>query len=71
MTMGHVEKKNWKLKEGIQMDADTANEVARMACALKSISSFAMLAYEQDDVPEDLQLLVDDGLEAMQNIFEW
>jgi hypothetical protein len=69
--MNKVEKKNWTLQDGVQMDAKTADEVARMACALKSISAFATLAYENEEVPEDLQLLVDDGLEAMQLIFKW
>ena len=71
MTMGKMEKKNWKLQDGIQMDAATTDEVAKIACALKSLSAYAALAYEQDDVPADLQPLVDEGLEAMQKIFKW
>ncbi|MFA7239277.1 MAG: hypothetical protein WC091_04130 [Sulfuricellaceae bacterium] len=71
MTMGQMEKKNWTLQDGIQMDAATANEVAKIACALKSLSAYAALAYEQDDVPADLQPLVDEGLDAMQKIFKW
>lgn len=71
MTMGSMEKKNWTLQDGIEMDATTANEVAKIACALKSLSAYAALAYEQDDVPAELQPLVDEGLEAMQNIFKW
>jgi len=69
--MGQMEKKNWTLQDGIQMDAATANEVAKIACALKSLSAYAALAYEQDDVPADLQPLVDEGLDAMQKIFKW
>ena len=71
MTMTKMEKKNWTLQDGVSMDADTATEVAKIACALKSLSVYAALAYEQDDVPADLQPLVDDGLEAMQKIFKW
>ena len=71
MTMSKMEKKNWQLQEGVQMDAATANEVAKIACALKSLSAYAALAYEQEDVPTDLQPLVDDGLEAMQKLFKW
>lgn len=71
MTMTKMEKKNWTLQDGVHMDADTATEVAKIACALKSLSVYATLAYEQDDVPADLQPLVDDGLEAMQKIFKW
>ena len=66
-----MEKKNWALQDSIQMDAATADEVAKIACALKSLSVYAALAYEQDDVPADLQLLVDEGLESMEKIFKW
>jgi len=71
MTMSKMEKKNWQLQDGVQMDDTTAAEVAKIACALKSLSAYATLAYEQDDVPADLQPLVDDGLDAMQKIFKW
>jgi hypothetical protein len=69
--MTKMEKKNWTLQDNVHMDAATATEVAKIACALKSLSVYAALAYEQDDVPADLQPLVDDGLEAMQKIFKW
>lgn len=61
----------WKLKEGVVMDAALASEVAKMACALKSLSAYTSLAYEQEDTPEDLRQIVDEGLEAMSRIFQW
>jgi hypothetical protein len=61
----------WKLQEGVKMDEATASEVAKMACALKSLSAYTSLAMESEDAPEDLQAIVDEGLEAMTRIFVW
>ena len=61
----------WTLREGIKMDDATASEVAKIACALKSLSIYARLAMECEDAPEDLQTIVDEGLEAMTRIFVW
>ncbi|MBS4099549.1 MAG: hypothetical protein KGZ83_22315 [Sulfuricella sp.] len=69
--MNKAEKKNWTLHEGVQMDAATAAEVAKIACALQSLSVYATLAYENEDAPADLQPLVNEGLEAMHKIFVW
>lgn len=63
---------NWKLKPGVQMDEKTAQEVAKIACALKSVSMYTGLAFEEDSKEsQELKQLVDDGLDAMSNIFEW
>jgi hypothetical protein len=62
---------NWKLHEGIKMDDATASEVAKIACALKSLSAYTSLAMESEDAPEDLQTIVDEGLDAMTKIFVW
>ena len=59
----------WKLREGVQMDADTANQVAKIACALKSLSTYASMAYGDEAVPEDLQKIVDEGMEAIPRLF--
>ncbi len=69
--MNKAEKKNLNLREGVQMDAATAAEVAKIACALQSLSMYAALAYEHEDTPTDLQPLVDEGLDAMHKIFVW
>ena len=66
-----TEKKNWHLQPGISMSPEAANEVAKVACALKSLSAYTTFAMERDDCPEDLQKIVDEGLEAMSKLFVW
>lgn len=61
----------WKLQEGVSMSQDTAQEVAKIACALKSLSAYVTLMHENEDAPEELQQIVDEGLEAMKKIFVW
>jgi len=61
----------WTLREGVKMDDATAGEVAKIACALKSLSAYTSLAMESEDATEDLQAIVDEGLEAMTRIFVW
>ncbi len=65
------EKKNWKLQPGVDMSPELTDEVARVACALKSLSAYTTFAMEREDCPEDLQQVVDEGLEAMNRIFVW
>ena len=45
-------------------------DVSRIALALKSLATYSMLAYEHDDDPEDLQDIVDDGLAAVNKLFD-
>lgn len=61
----------WILRESVKMDDATASEVAKIACALKSLSAYTSLAMESEDASEDLQVIVDEGLEAMARIFVW
>ncbi len=61
--------KQWQLQPGIRMDEATAEEVAKIACALKSLSIFSSLVMEQDDCPADLQETVDEGVTAISKIF--
>lgn len=61
----------WNVKKGVVMDEETTKQVVKMACALQSLSAYSSMAYEHEDAPEDLEGIVDEGLEAMQNIFEW
>lgn len=61
--------KQWELQPGIQLDAKTADEVAKIACALKSLSIYASLVLETEDCPEDLQQVVDEGVAAIGKIF--
>jgi len=61
----------WKLQEGVAMSPEAAEEVAKIACALKSLSAYVTLMHENEDAPEELQQLVDEGLDAMKKIFVW
>lgn len=66
-----TQKKQWQLQKGIKMSDDVAEEVAKIACALKSLSVFSSLVIEQEDCPEDLQKVVDEGVEAIGKLFVW
>lgn len=63
--------KQWQLQPGVKLDDKTADEVAKIACALKSLSVYASLVMDRDDCPEDLQQTVDEGVEAIGKIFVW
>lgn len=65
------EQMNWKLKPGVNIPPELVDDVARIACALKSLSAYTTLALEREDCPEDLQKIVQDGLDAMVRVFEW
>ncbi|WP_459872978.1 ribonuclease H [Endothiovibrio diazotrophicus] len=58
---------NWKVKEGVTL---TAEEVAKIACALKSLAVYTSMACEHEDDPEDLTAIVQEGLDAIDNLFE-
>jgi hypothetical protein len=66
-----VDKKNWTLQPDVAMSPEVANEVAKIACALKSLSAYTTFAMEREDCPEDLQKLVEEGLDAMARVFVW
>jgi hypothetical protein len=66
-----MEKQNWNLQPGIQMDPKVAEDVARMACALKSLHVYASMLIEEENCPEDLRTTVQDGLDAMARVFQW
>ena len=59
--------KTWKLKEGVTLEAE---EVAKIACALKSLAIYTALACENEDNPEELKEVVDEGITAMNKIFD-
>ncbi len=62
----------WKLKAGVNMDETTASEVAKIACALKSLSVYTSMVCEEENAEtQQLKQIVDDGLEAMGKVFEW
>ena len=62
--------KMWKLNEGVNLDADVAEEEAKIACALKSLALYTALACGHEDDPEELQEVVDEGVKAMEKLFE-
>ncbi|MEA1889081.1 MAG: hypothetical protein U9N50_04790 [Pseudomonadota bacterium] len=62
--------KMWKLKEGVNLDADVAEEVAKIACALKSLAIYTALACDHEDDPKELQETVDEGVKAMDKLFD-
>lgn len=55
------------LKEGVRLDPD---EVAKIACALKSLSVYSDLACD-DSRPEELDEVVDEGLAALNRLFDY
>lgn len=66
-----MEKQNWNLQAGIQMDPKLAEDVARMACALKSLDVYTSMLLDDEGCPEDLRQTVQEGLDAMSRIFQW
>lgn len=61
----------WQLQRGVKMSEEAASEVAKIACALKSLAVFTTLVLEQDDCPEDLQVMVDEALTSIDKLFVW
>lgn len=61
--------KGWRLQPGIKIDDKTAGEMAKIALALKSLSLYATLVMDQDECPEDLRQVVDEGVAAIDKVF--
>lgn len=66
-----TDKNSWQLQPGVTIAPEAAAEVAKIACALKSLSVYAGLVIEREDCPADLQQIVDDGVKAIGKIFVW
>ena len=56
-----------KLKEGAVLNVE---DVAKIACALKSLAVYTSMACEEEDSPEELREIVDQGLDSINNLFE-
>ena len=54
------------LREGVELNLA---DVEKIAMGLKSLASYSMLAYEHDDDPEDLDEIVQEGLDAIERLF--
>ena len=61
----------WQLQRGVKIGEESAAEVAKIACALKSLAVFTTLIVEKEDCPEDLRATVDEGLAAIDKLFIW
>jgi hypothetical protein len=61
--------KDWKLQPGVHIDDEIAGDVAKIALALKSLSLYATLVMDQDECPEDLRQVVDEGVAAIDRVF--
>lgn len=59
---------HWKLKDGAEI---TTDDVAKIACALKSLSVYTAVACEEDENPKELEETVREGLAVIERIFEY
>lgn len=55
-----------RLKDGVELNLP---DVEKIAIGLKSLAAYSMLAYEHDDDPQDLESLVQEGLDAIDRLF--
>ncbi len=62
--------KMWKIKEGVNLEEDVAEEVAKIACALKSLAIYSAMACDHEDDPKELREVVDVGMAAMDKLFD-
>ena len=62
---------NWQLQTDVTLDPKVAADVAKIACALQSLSVYTAQALEESEEPEALRGIIDEGLEAMKRIFVW
>lgn len=62
-----MSEENWQLKEGAELNLE---DVAKIACALKSLSAYTTLACAEEESPDELEKIVDEGLESINNLFD-
>ena len=55
------------LKTGAELNVA---DVAKIAMGLKSLAAYSMLAYEHEDDPSELDDVVQEGLEAINRLFD-
>lgn len=66
-----MEKNTWSLQPNVKMDEKLAGDVAKIACALQSLSVYTSQHLEEEDTPETLKAIVDEGMAAMKRVFVW
>ncbi|MCG8048135.1 MAG: ribonuclease H [Candidatus Thiodiazotropha endolucinida] len=54
------------LRDGVELNLV---DVEKIALVLKSLATYSMLAYEHDDDPEELDEIVQEGLDAIDRLF--
>ncbi|MEW8095045.1 MAG: ribonuclease H [Candidatus Thiodiazotropha endolucinida] len=54
------------LRDGVELNLV---DVEKIALGLKSLATYSMLAYEHDDDPEELDEIVQEGLDAIDRLF--
>ena len=54
------------LREGVELNVA---DVEKIAIGLKSLAAYSMLAYEHEDDPQDLEGVVQEGLDAIDRLF--
>lgn len=55
-----------RLRDGIELNLA---DVEKIALGLKSLATYSMLAYEHGDDPADLEIIVQEGLDAIDRLF--
>ncbi|MCU7919807.1 MAG: ribonuclease H [Candidatus Thiodiazotropha sp. (ex Epidulcina cf. delphinae)] len=55
-----------RLREGVELNLP---DVEKIAIGLKSLAVYTMLAYEHEDDPQDLDEVVQEGLDAIDRLF--
>ena len=66
-----MDSNTWTLQPNVKMDDKLAGDVAKIACALKSLSVYTEQAIEEDEAPDNLKSIVDEGMAAMKRVFVW
>ena len=56
-----------RLRSGVELNLP---DVEKIAIGLKSLATYSMLAYEHDDDPQDLEVIVQEGLDAIERLFD-
>ena len=56
-----------RLREGVELNLP---DVEKIAMGLKSLAVYSMLAYEHEDDPAELEVIVQEGLDAIERLFD-